>query len=91
VNKARSIKTWLYGFGVEDLDWSAPQPHQTPSGGLERRLRAKPSCPLSVPDLTSALLDEWGKILTERLQNNMESLPIGVEAVIAANRAPSLY
>ncbi|MCI4391978.1 hypothetical protein PGIGA_G00140630 [Pangasianodon gigas] len=73
VHKARSIKTWLDEFGVEELDWPAQSPDLNPIehlwGELERRLRARPSRPTSVPDLTNALLDEWAKIPTETLKS----------------------
>ncbi|KAK3548408.1 hypothetical protein QTP70_012653 [Hemibagrus guttatus] len=63
VHKARSIKTWMSEFGVEDLD----RPAQSPDlnliehlwDKLERRLRARPSRPTSVSDLTNVLLEEW--------------------------------
>jgi len=44
-----------------------------------------------VPDLTNALLDEWAKVLTETLQNLVESLPSRVEAVITAKGGPTPY
>ncbi|KAK3555812.1 hypothetical protein QTP86_029059, partial [Hemibagrus guttatus] len=57
VHKARSIKTWMSEFGVEELDWPAQSPDLNPIehlwDELERRLRARPSHPTSVPDLTN--------------------------------------
>lgn len=95
VHKARSIKAWLDEFGVEELDWPAQSPDLNPTehlwDELERRLRARPSSPTSVSDLTNALLDEWGKIPTDTLQNLVESLPRRVEAVIAAKGGPTSY
>ena len=62
VRKARSIKTWMSEFGVEELDWPAQSPDLNPIeylwDKLEQRLRARPSSPTSVPDLTNALLEE---------------------------------
>ncbi|KAK3506768.1 hypothetical protein QTP70_023926 [Hemibagrus guttatus] len=62
VTKASSIKTWMSEFGVEELDWPAQSPDLNPIehlwDELERRLRATPSHPTSVPDLTNALLEE---------------------------------
>ena len=53
-------------FGVEELDWPAQSPDLNPIehlwDELEWRLRARPSGPTSVPDLTNALLEEWSKI-----------------------------
>ena len=65
VHKARSIKTWRREFGVDELDW----PEQSFDlnliehiwDELERRLRARPSCPTSACDLTNVLLEEWSK------------------------------
>jgi len=51
---------------------------------FERRLRARPSCPTSVSDLTNALLEKWSKISINTILNLVESLPRRVEAVIAA-------
>lgn len=51
---------------------------------LDWRLRAKPSHPTAVSDLTDALLDKWATTPTYTLQNLPESLPRTVEAVIAA-------
>ncbi|KAK3512368.1 hypothetical protein QTP70_007365 [Hemibagrus guttatus] len=55
VTKARSIKTWMSEFGVEELDWPAQSPDLNPIehlwDELERRLRARPSRPTSVPYL----------------------------------------
>jgi len=47
----------------EELHWPAQSPNFNPIEDLwdelEWRLRARPSCPTSVPDLTNALLKEW--------------------------------
>ncbi|XP_042626643.1 importin subunit alpha-3-like [Cyprinus carpio] len=75
--EARSIKTWLDEFGVEELHWlHSPDSNSIKhiSDELEWRLRTRPSCPTLVPDLTNALLDEWAKIPTEALQNLVERL-----------------
>ncbi|KAI4888544.1 hypothetical protein NFI96_004044 [Prochilodus magdalenae] len=56
VHRASSIKTWMSESGVEELDWPAQIPDLHPIehlwDGLERRLRARPSHPTSVSDLT---------------------------------------
>ena len=95
VHKARSIKTWMREFGVDELDWPAQSPDLNPIehlwDELERRLRARPSRPTSVCDLTNALLEEWSKIPINTLLNLVESLPRRVEAVIAAKGGPTSY
>ncbi|KAK3535289.1 hypothetical protein QTP70_007432 [Hemibagrus guttatus] len=79
VTKARSIKTWMSEFGVEELDWPAQSPDLNPIehlwDELEWRLRARPSRPTSVPDLTNVLLEERSKIPINTLLNLVESLP----------------
>ncbi|KAI4879060.1 hypothetical protein NFI96_014966 [Prochilodus magdalenae] len=62
VHRASSIKTWRSESGVEELDWPAQSPDLHPIehlwDGLGRRLRARPSRPTSVSDLTHVLLEE---------------------------------
>ena len=53
---------------------------------FERRLRARPNRPTSVPGLTNALVAEWRQIPTAMFQHPVESLPRRVEAVKAAIR-----
>uniref|UniRef100_A0A671TM21 Tc1-like transposase DDE domain-containing protein n=1 Tax=Sparus aurata TaxID=8175 RepID=A0A671TM21_SPAAU len=52
VHKARSIKTWMREFGVDELDWPTQSPDLNPiehlRDELEQRLRARPSCLTSV-------------------------------------------
>uniref|UniRef100_A0A3P8W229 Tc1-like transposase DDE domain-containing protein n=1 Tax=Cynoglossus semilaevis TaxID=244447 RepID=A0A3P8W229_CYNSE len=95
VHKARSIKTWMTESGVDELDWPAQSPDLNPIehlwDELERRLRARPSPPTSVCDLTNALLEEWSKILINTLLNLVDSLTRRVEAVIAAKGGPTSY
>ncbi|KAI4883035.1 hypothetical protein NFI96_008220 [Prochilodus magdalenae] len=63
VHRASSIKTWRSESGVEELDWPAQSPDLHPIehlwDGLEWRLRARPSRPTSVSDLTHVLLEDW--------------------------------
>ncbi|XP_058230181.1 protein kish-B isoform X1 [Hemibagrus wyckioides] len=58
---------------------------------LERRLRARPSRPTSMPDLTNALLEERSKIPINILLDLVESLPRRVEAVTAAKSGSTPY
>jgi len=48
---------------VEELDWPAQSPDLNPIehrwDELEQRLRARPSRPTPVPDLTNTLQEEW--------------------------------
>jgi len=85
----------LSEFGVEELDWPAQSPDLNPIehlwDELVRKLRARPSRPTSLPDLTNALLEEWSKIPINTLLNLVESLPREVEAVIAAKDGPTPY
>ena len=93
IHKARPIKTWMSEFGVDELDWPALSPDLDPIehlwDELQRRLRARPSCPTSVSDLTNVFLEEWAKIPINTLLNLVESLPRRVEAVIAAKGGPT--
>ena len=77
----------MSGFGVEELDWPAQSPDLNLVGQLWDklvcRLRARPSHPTSVPDLTNIPIDT--------LLNLVDSLPRRVEAVIAAKGGPTQY
>ena len=88
MHKVRSIQKWFGEIGVEELDWLAQSPDLNPIkriwDELERRLRARPHGPTSVPDLTNALVAEWKQIPAAMFQHQVESLPRRVEAVIAA-------
>jgi hypothetical protein len=54
MHKARSIQKWFVEIVVEELDWPAQSPYLNPIkhiwDELERRLRARPNRPTSVPD-----------------------------------------
>ena len=56
VHKAKSIKTWMREFGVDELDWPAQSPDlnliEYFCDELEWRLRVRPSRPTSLCDLT---------------------------------------
>uniref|UniRef100_A0A8K9WU79 SAM domain-containing protein n=2 Tax=Oncorhynchus mykiss TaxID=8022 RepID=A0A8K9WU79_ONCMY len=54
---------------------------------LERRLRARPNRPASVPDLTNTIVAEWKQVPAEMFQHLVKNLPRRVEAVIAAKGA----
>jgi hypothetical protein len=85
----RSIQKWFVEMGLEELDWPAQSPDLNPveylGDELERRLRARPNCPTSLPDLTNALVAEWKQVPAAMLQYQVKSLPRIVGAVIAAN------
>ena len=63
--QSRSTKTWRTEFGVDELDWPGQSPDLNQIehlwDELEQRMRARPSCPASVYDLTNMLLEEWSK------------------------------
>ena len=89
MHKARSIQKCFVEIGVEELDWPAQSPDLNPIAHLwdvlERRLRARPKCPTSVPDLTNALVAEWKQVPAAMFQHLVESIPRRLEAVIAPN------
>ena len=66
-------------FGVEELDWLAQSPDlsliEHLCDELERRLRARPARPTSVPDLTYVLLEEWSNIPIDTLQTLWTTFP----------------
>ncbi len=72
VHKARSIKIWLDGFGVEELDWPTQNPeiHPSPLGWTGTEI-ARQTFFVQHQWLTSQML-YWingKKITTEALQN----------------------
>jgi len=93
MHKVRSIQRWFVVIGVEELDWPGQSTVLNPIehlwDELERRLRARPNRPTSVPDLTNALVAEWKQIPAAIFQHLVESLPRRVEAVIAAKGTPT--
>jgi len=86
----KDMDEWVWCGGTW-LAWteSWPQPDRTPLGWI-RAVRASPSCPTSVPNLTNVLQEEWSTIPINTLLNLVESL-LRVEAVIAAKRGPTPY
>jgi hypothetical protein len=93
VHKARSIQKWFVKICMEELDWPAQSPDLNPIehfwDELERRLRARPNHPTSVPDLANALMAEWKYVPAAMYQHLVEGLPRRVEAVIAAMGRPT--
>ena len=97
VYKARSIKTRIRVFGVDELDWPAQCPDHNRIehlwGESEQRLRARPSRPTSVCDLTCAS----GRMVKNSHKHSPEpcgkpaTLPRRVEAVTAAKGGPTSY
>ena len=85
VHKERSKQKWFVEIGVEELDWPAQSPDLNPIEHLwdefERRLRARPNRPTSVPDFTNALVAECNQIPTAMFQHLVENLPRRVEVV----------
>ena len=66
VHKARSIQKLFVEISVEELDWPAQSPYlnhiERLWDELERRLRARPNHPTSVPILTNALMTGWKQV-----------------------------
>ncbi|KAI4875415.1 hypothetical protein NFI96_009897 [Prochilodus magdalenae] len=95
VHRASSIKTWMSESGVEELDWPAQSPDLHPIehlwDGLERRLRARPSRPTSVSDLTHVLLEEWSGIPMNPFLTLVERIPRRDGAVVAVKGGASDY
>ena len=88
MHKARSIQKWFVEIGVEELDWPAQSPDLNPIehlwDELERRLRARPNRPTSVPDLTNALVAEWKQDLAamfQHLNSEKKKCPLTVNCV----------
>ncbi|KAI4888987.1 hypothetical protein NFI96_031291 [Prochilodus magdalenae] len=86
VHRASSIKTWRSESGVEELDWPAQSPDLHPIehlwDGLEWRLRARPSRPTSVSDLTNVLLEEWSEIPISTFQTLWKEFPEELKLVV---------
>ena len=93
VHRARSIQKWFIEIGVEELDWPAksPDPIKHLWDELERRLRARPNPPTSLPDLTNTLVMGWKQVPAALVRHLVERLPRRVEAVTAAKGGPTPY
>jgi hypothetical protein len=89
MNKMRSIQKWFDKIGVEELDRPAQSLDLNPIkhrwDELECRLRARPNRPTSVPDVINGLVAKWKQVPSAMFIHLVESLPRGVEAVMAAN------
>ena len=91
VHKARSVQKWFVEIGVEELQRDLTS---TPSitfgmnwnADCEPGLIAQHQCPTSL-----MLVAEWKQVPTAIFQHLVETLPIGVKAVIAAKGGPSTY
>jgi hypothetical protein len=55
VHKAWLIQKWFVEINMEELDWLE---QSLDRNELERQLRARPNRPISVPNLTNALVAE---------------------------------
>ena len=95
VFKVRSIQKGFVEICVAELDWPAQihdlNPIQHLWDDLERRLRARPNRPISVPNLTIALVAEWKQVPAAMFQHLVHSLPRRVGAVIAAKGGQTQY
>ena len=73
MHKARSIQKGFVEIGVEELDWPAQSPDLNPIEHLwdewERRLRARPNRPTSVPDVINAHVAEWKQVPAAMFQH----------------------
>ena len=73
VHKGRLIQKLFVEIGVEELDWRAQSPDFNPIhlwDELERRLRARPNCPTSVPDLC------YGGCYSSKVETNSICMPM---------------
>ena len=92
VHKARSVQKWFWRDRCGRTWLACTEPWPQPLWDeLERRLRAGPNRPTSVPDLTKALVAEWKQVLAAMFQLPVESLPRRVEAVLVAKGGPTPY
>ena len=82
-------------FGVDELDWPAQSPDLNLTEHLwdvlEWRLRARPSCPTSVCDLTNAPLEEWSKIPPKHTPKPWKAFPEEFKLLCYAKGGPTSY
>lgn len=88
VHKAKSIKVWLVDSGMRELDspYRALTLILSNTFGMNQNGDCEPGPLVEHQCLTSQMFFRvnWQKIPTDTKQNLVESLPRGVEAVIAA-------
>ena len=95
VHNARPVAEWLHDNNIPVMDWPAQSPDLNPIellwDVLERRLRARPHRPSSIPLLNAAHREGWAAIPQETFQHLVERMPARVEAVIKAKGGPTPY
>lgn len=94
-HKARIVNAWFSDNNIGTLQWPAQSPDLNPIehlwDELERRIRLRPRRPSSLPELATALKEEWSAISPVFYKNLVESLPRRIEAVIRAKGGPTRY
>lgn len=83
VHKAKSLKTWMTVW----CGWTLLSCRECSPDELERRLRARPSHPTSMCDLTNGLREEFSKFP----KTLVDSLLGRVDAIIAAKGVLTSY
>ncbi|GFY35957.1 DDE_3 domain-containing protein [Trichonephila clavipes] len=95
LHRANIVEECLQSEDITRMDWPAYSPDLNPlehvGDMLGRRIAARQPPPTCLPELRSALLDEWCNISQDQIDNLILSMPRRYKACIASSGTHTPY